>query len=138
MSDKHFIDTNILVYAHDSATPDKQKKAQEVIFEGLRNGTGVISTQVLSEFYVTVTKKIKKPLSSQAAGKEVLLLSRLETVDVDRSLIFRAIEIEQKWHLNYWDALIVAAAEAAECARLISEDFHDGRKFGSLHIQHIF
>lgn len=82
MSDRYFIDTNVIVYAHDNKYPRKQIKAQELIFIGLRENSAVISAQVLSEFFVTVTKKIKHNYSTSAAKHEIMLLSYLQVVDI--------------------------------------------------------
>ena len=136
--DKYFIDTNILVYAHDSQSPQKQTKAQEVIFNGLRFGTGVISTQVLSEFFVTITRKIKKPLSPLKAKKEIILLSNLEIIDVDPPMITHAIDIQLRWKISYWDSLILSAAQRAQCSYIYSEDFADGQNYGFIKIRNIF
>ena len=136
--EKYFIDTNVLVYAHDTRDVRKQSKAQKIIFDGLRMGTGVISTQVLSEFFVTITQKIEKPLSAVKAKKEIILLSNLEIIEVDVPMIARAIDIKIKWRLSYWDSLILSAAERGQCLRLYSEDFSDGRSYDSVRVHNIF
>lgn len=136
--EKYFIDTNVLVYAHDTRDASRQSKAQGVIFDGLRLGTAVISTQVLSEFFVTITQKIEKPLSAEKAKKEIILLANLEIIEVDLPMITRAIDIKIKWRLNYWDSLILSAAERGRCSKLYSEDFSDGRNYDSVTICNIF
>ena len=138
MKDKYFIDTNILVYAHDTAHLDKQLKAQEVIFSGLRKGNAVISTQVLNEFFVIVTQKIKNPLSELKAKNEIILLSHFEIVEIDMPIIIRAIDIKAKWKINYWDALIFSCAERSGCSFLYSEDFSDGHNYDSIKVRNIF
>ncbi len=132
MPDKVFLDTNIIVYAHDKASPDRKAKSQAILFECLRNGTGVISAQVLSEFFVTITQKVKQPMSSDAAKKEIVLLSTLTTVDIDATLVVEAVNIKERWQLSYWDSLILAAAERAGCGTVYSEDMSDGQHYGSL------
>ena len=136
--EKYFIDTNVLVYAHDIQDARKQSKAQKVIFDGLRLGTAVISTQVLIEFFVTITQKIEKPLSVVKAKKEIILLSNLEIIEVDAPMITRAIDIKKKWRLSYWDSLILSAAERGQCSKLYSEDFSDGRNYDSVRVCNIF
>jgi len=132
MPDKVFLDTNILVYAHDKENPDKKAKSQAILFECLRNGTGVISAQVLSEFFVTITRKVKQPMPSDRAKKEIVLLSTIATVDIDATLVVEAVNIKERWQLSYWDSLILAAAERAGCGTVCSEDMSDGQRYGSL------
>jgi len=132
MSDKYFIDTNIIVYAHDSTFPQKQNRAQQLIFDGMRHRTAVISAQVLSEFFITVTKKIASPLSLQALRHELLLLSHIEVVDIDYDLVLRAVSLQDTLQLSYWDSLIISATERAECKILYSEDFSHGQKYAGI------
>ena len=129
MSGKYFIDTNIIVYAHDSDYPDKQISAQKIIFDGMRGNKGVISAQVLSELFVTITKKIKQKYSVPAAKHEILLLSHLSVVDIDYDLVIRAVSTQNQYQLSYWDSLIVAAAERSDCDTLYSEDLSHGQKY---------
>jgi predicted nucleic acid-binding protein len=138
MPDSIFLDTNILVYAHDTGDPGKRQRCQELIFECLRNGAGVISAQVLSEFFVTITQKVKKPMPPAAAKKELLLLSTMRIVDIDATLVVRAIGIKERWQLSYWDALILAAAERAECKEVCSEDLSHGQVYGSVAVRNPF
>jgi predicted nucleic acid-binding protein len=132
MSDRYFIDTNIIVYAHDSSYPRKQRCAQELIFEGMREGTAIISAQVLSEFFITVTKKIASPLSFQAARHELLLLSHCTVIEIDYALVLRAVSMQERFHLSYWDSLILSAAERAGCALVYSEDFSHGQQYEAI------
>lgn len=138
MSAKVFLDTNILIYAHDKAYPDKMARAREIIFQGLRDGLAAISAQVLSEFFVTITQKAKKPMSLELARREIELLSNLETTEIDASIVLRAILIKQRWQLNYWDSLIIAAAERSGCTTVYSEDFSDGQGFGAVIVRNPF
>jgi predicted nucleic acid-binding protein len=126
MSGKYFIDTNIIVYGHDDAYPEKKEKAQELIFTGLREAIAVISAQVLSEFFVTITKKVEMPYSVPAARHELMLLSHLEIVELDHDLVIRATRLHETLQVNYWDGLVLAAAERGDCDVLYSEDLsHD-------------
>ncbi|MFP4268597.1 MAG: PIN domain-containing protein [Spirochaetaceae bacterium] len=129
MSAKYFLDTNILVYAHDTAYPEKQQRAQNLIFEGMRETTGVISVQVLNEFFVTATKKIEQPLSIPSTRHILLLLSHLEVVDLDYDMVIRATGMQQEYHISHWDAMILSAAERAECGILYSEDLSHRQKY---------
>lgn len=138
MPDSVFFDTNVLVYAHDEQDARKRELARTLILEALRSGNGWISTQVLSEFYVTVTRKVRQKMSEDAARRAVVLLSRLKVIDLDATLVLRAIELAQTWKVNYWDALIVASAERAKCSALLSEDLSDGLRLAGLTIRNPF
>lgn len=129
-----FFDTNILVYAHDAKDKHKREVAKTLILEGLKKGTGVISAQVLSEFYVTLTKKIAHPLSSDEIRKEMFLLSRLKTVALDTALVLKAVDNKKAWRISYWDALILTAAEHAHCKIVWSEDLSPGQNYGSVQV----
>ena len=137
MSGKYFIDSNIIVYAHDL---DKERReiAQQDIINGIISGNAVISAQVLSEFFVTVTQKIKEPLSLPAAEAEVVLLSRLEVVSLDIFLVQTAIRLQRKHRLSYWDSLILASAIKGGCAEIYSEDFTHARRYEGVLIKNIF
>jgi predicted nucleic acid-binding protein len=133
-----FFDTNVLVYAHDSADDRKRDRAQALIIAGLKNGAGVISAQVLCEFYVTVTRKIATPLSLDAARQELSLLGRLNVVETDATLVLRATAMQAKWQTSFWDALILAAAERARCVTLWSEDLAGGKTYGAVRVLNPF
>ena len=127
MSDRIFVDTNILVYAHDLSSGDCHAKASAVIESLWEAGTGVISTQVLQEFYVTVTRKIKNPLKS-AEAREIIRNYLAWPVQVnDPETTIRASGIEEKNSLSFWDALIVAAALRLQAKKIISEDLNHGQ-----------
>jgi len=138
MPDSIFLDTNVLVYAHDAASPEKRQRCQELIFECLRDGSGVISAQVLSEFFVTMTQKVKPPMTPADAKKELILLSTMRTVDIDATLVVRAVGIKERWQLSYWDSLIIAAAERAQCRQVYSEDMSHGQLYGSVTVRNPF
>lgn len=138
MKDKVFIDSNVLVYAHDIASPAKQKMAKEAVYEAIRSDRGAISTQVISEFYITITRKIKSPLSVPEARREIELLSVLEIVEIDLTMIFSAIRFQSRWKISYWDGLILAAAEQAQCAFLLSEDMKDQENYDGIVVHNPF
>jgi len=119
---KVFLDTNILVYAQDQDSPVKRRRSREVIAALAQSGTGVISTQVLQEFYVTVTRKLGvAPL----ATKRVLQTFKIfEIVQASPDLIERAIDCSVLNTISFWDALIVAAAASSGCAIVYSEDLN--------------
>lgn len=132
MSDKWFLDTNLLVYAYDTRNSQKQIIAQDWIKKSIRMGRGVLSAQVLSEFYIVVTQRIKNFLSLTEAKKIIGLFDRLEVVEIDRPLVHHSIEIHQQYQISYWDAMIIAAAERAGCSIVLSEDLNDGQKYNGI------
>jgi len=127
-----FIDTNILVYAHDRSETVKCPLARQLVLDSVRAGSAVISAQVLSEFFTTVTRKIAEPLSLRAARHELSVLARLRVVVTDSTLILRAIDLMSVHQTSYWDALILSAAERAGVKTLLSEDFNTGQKYGGI------
>ncbi len=132
--DPVFIDTNILVYAHDRSETVKCPLARQLVLDSVRAGSAVVSAQVLSEFFITVTRKIAEPLSLRAARNELSVLARLRVVPVDSTLILRAIDIMSGHQTGYWDALILSAAERARCEVVWSEDLSNGRSYGGLKV----
>ncbi len=138
MSDKVFFDTNILVYANDASEPEKQEIARRLIKEALLSESAVISVQVLSEFWVTVTRKIRKPLSSVRATRQIELLELMTIVSLDLPLFRDGLYLQERQQLSHWDSLIIAAARYADCSVLYSEDFNDGQKYGDVTVVNPF
>lgn len=122
-----FVDSNVLVYVRDASEPEKQKAAAEWMRALWEARTGRLSTQVLSEFYVTVTGKLDPGLERAEARADVRSLAAWHPLATDRSLIASAWEIEDRFGLSFWDALIVAAARRARCTHLLTEDLQDGQ-----------
>jgi predicted nucleic acid-binding protein len=131
-----FVDTNVLVYAFDEADPAKRAAAQAVL--DARSTAIVISAQVLSEFYVVVTRRLERPLAPALAAAAVEQLSRLPVVPFDAALVREAIAISQDAPFSFWDGLIVAAATASGCEVLLTEDLAAGSTIGSLRIESPF
>lgn len=138
MSAKIFVDTNILVYAFDNNEKEKQKIAQKVLREKGEIGEIALSTQVLQEFFVIVTRKLKEPLPINDASKTVQLFSAYPLVQVSPKLILNAIKRHRDDSFSFWDALIVEAALQAGSDILLSEDMQDGRQIGRLSIKNPF
>jgi predicted nucleic acid-binding protein len=132
-----FVDTNVWVYAVDASDPARRERALEVI-DPARGRDLVISTQVLTEFYAVVTRKLAVPLSPQDAESMVAQLSKLPVVAVDASLVAAAIAGSREWQISVWDALILRAAEVAGCRRVLSEDLADGMTYGSVVVEDPF
>ncbi len=125
MMSKTFVDTNILIYALDQANPEKQTRARDLLklLQGSRSV--VISTQVLQEFYVVATGKLK--VDAELAKKMVSVLANFETVTVDLPVIRQAIDISSAEQLSFWDALIISSAESAGCEVIVTEDLNHGQ-----------
>jgi|PersoiStandDraft_1058852.scaffolds.fasta_scaffold25071_1 predicted nucleic acid-binding protein len=126
MSVRTFFDTNVLVYAFDRDAPEKRRTAMRRLKEHGESGTLVISTQVLSEFYVSVTRKLARPLSEDDAAEVLEQLSTFPVVVTDVPLVLRSVALARRAKLSYWDAMILQAAVEARCAELLSEDFQAG------------
>jgi len=138
MSDRYFLDTNILVYAYDSHEPTKQDRAQSLLLEGMDREAAVVSTQVLGEFFNVVTRRIPQPLTADAAQRIIEHFSIMTVVEIDVPMIHRAIEGHRSYQLSYWDALIVAAAERAACAQILSEDLNEGQSYHGVRVANPF
>ena len=136
--DLTFVDTYILVYAHDASESDKQPIAEALLRELWRQGTGVLSTQVLQEFYVVATRKYDPPMSRDLARRLVAHYANWRVIGVDLPLIVSASELEEMHSLSFWDALVVEAARRAGATRLATEDMQDGLEFGDLRIHDPF
>jgi predicted nucleic acid-binding protein len=138
MKGRIFLDTNILVYANDRTQKEKQESAKRIIADGIISENLVLSAQVISEFFVTITSKIKVPLLKIEARNQILLLKNLEIVEIDFSLILSAIEILNEFKFSYWDSLIIAAALKSKCDIIYSEDLNRGQKIHTVKIENPF
>ncbi len=137
MSGKTFIDTNILIYAHDLDAKAKHEIAKEVLRDLWSSRAGVLSMQVLQEFYVNATRKISSPLSKKAA-RGVVNNYAIWCVDTAAEDISMAFQIEDEARINFWDALILAAARKAGAARILSEDLNAGQRIVGICIENPF
>jgi predicted nucleic acid-binding protein len=135
MADRTFVDTNVLIYDIDATDPRKQMRARAIL-DPAGAGDLVISSQVLSEFYVVATRKLG--VDGAIAQALVHRLMRLPVVVIDAPLVVAAISGSREWGISYWDALIVRAAEAADCRRVLSEDLANGARYGSITIENPF
>jgi predicted nucleic acid-binding protein len=131
---KAFLDTNVLVYTFDAGAPDKRQRALALFSECAAEGTLLLSVQVLQEFYVTVTRKLDKPLDAAVARAVVNDLTAFPVVPTDVPMVRAAIRTHQDAAISFWDALIVEAARSGGASRLYSEDLQDGRDFGGLQV----
>jgi predicted nucleic acid-binding protein len=133
-----FVDTNVLVYAHDRSESRRQAVAQALLGALWRNRTGILSTQVLQEFYVVVTRKSDPPMRRVAAREIVALYGEWPIVQLDVALILAASQLEERHGLSFWDALIVEAARRSGATLLLTEDLQSGREIGGVRIENPF
>ena len=133
---RSFLDTNVLVYCHDRGEPRKRKQALALL--GSTDRDFVVSTQVLQEFYVTVVRKLAKPLDEASAEAAVRDLAQLPVVPVDTPMVLAAIATSRAHDLSLWDALILQAAVAGGCKEVLTEDLQDGFKLGPVTVTNPF
>lgn len=138
MTERVFVDTNIIVYVFDSGHAAKRALASEWLQLLWNKQSGRTSTQVLNELYVTLTRKLPKPMSTHHAWDVVESLFAWNPQPVDRELLMRGREIEQRYRLSWWDSLIVAAAQLQECDILLSENLQPGMKLGRVTVRSPF
>ena len=132
------VDTNVLVYAHDADAGVKHELAKSRVSELWAAGTGVISTQVLQELYVTITRKIAVPVDRSTARELLRTYSAWLAAPTDVDLVVRASELEEVYRLSFWDALIITAASHARATALLSEDLNDGQIIEGVRIENPF
>lgn len=138
MSDSVFVDTNVLVDARDSTEPDKQAMAAAWIEHLWRGRTGRVSFQVLLEYYVTVTAKLRPGLDPTAARADVRAFLAWKPLPAEPGRLEAAWQLQDRFGLSWWDAQIVAAAQQARCGVLLSEDLQHGQVFGDLVVRSPF
>ncbi len=131
-----FLDTNVLVYCDDELEPVKQRRALEVLDEHTRSRTGVVSLQVLQEFFVTATRKFG--LDPGTARRKVEIFAMLEVAEPKISDILAAIDLHRYHGFSYWDALVLRMAKQAGCRRVLSEDMQHGRIIDGVEIVNPF
>ncbi len=132
MTDRAFVDTNILVYAHDTGAGLKHERASALLETLWRERKGVLSTQVLQEFYVNVRRKAKNPVSAREARQLMEDYLCWDVIVNDGGAILEALTLEDRYQLSFWDALIVHAAQRSGVDTLYSEDLNPGQSYGSV------
>ena len=138
MSDNMFVDTNILVYAHDLDAGDKHEEAQRIVSELWETKNGVLSTQVLQELYVTLTKKMLHPIEKVTARRILQRYFTWQVVINDPGIFIQASDIEEAYNISFWDALIVSAAYTKNVATILTEDLSHGQYIEGVLIQNPF
>lgn len=135
-AERWFLDTNVLVYLFDADSPQKQKRAHQVLKSS--KARLLLSTQVLQEFYVSVTRKLAQPLEPLVAAHAVAELSALSVRQVTTVLIESAIQRSIRSRLSFWDSLIIETARDGEATVLLSEDMQHGQHFDGLKVENPF
>jgi len=138
MNDKYFVDTNVLMYAHDASAGEKHKRAKQLVEELWRDRAGVVSTQVLQELAVNLRRNSAHPLDSVAV-REIVIDYMTWQVGVNAGdSILEALRLEERYQVSFWDALILQAAERAGVDFLYSEDFSNGQSYGAVQVRNPF
>lgn len=136
--ERRFVDTNVLVYAHDATAGDKRTVAQGLVEELWESGEGCLSVQVLQELFVTVTRRVPRPLDVQSAENIVADFARWRTHSPRAADVIESIEIHRHSGISFWDAMIIHSARRLGCQVLYSEDFSPGQTFGGLRVVNPF
>jgi predicted nucleic acid-binding protein len=132
-SDRFFVDTNLLVYAHDVAAGARHDRARDLVEQLWRDRSGVVSTQVLQELYVRL-RKTRNPLPAAEARRILIDYLRWEVVVNTGDSVLAAVDLEERYRLSFWDALIVQAASASGAEILYSEDLSHGQVYGLVRV----
>jgi predicted nucleic acid-binding protein len=139
MSARYFLDTNIFVYSLDSTAPAKARRAATLIRDGLETGDGIVSYQVVQEFFNVAFRRFAQPLSAFAAEEYLNTTFRpLLVIHSSPALFVSALRIYAQYHFSWYDSLIVAAAQEARCSILYSEDMQHGQRVDDLRIENPF
>ncbi|HEX3818718.1 MAG TPA: PIN domain-containing protein [Candidatus Sulfotelmatobacter sp.] len=139
MSAKYFLDTNVFVYSLDETVPAKARRARDLIGNGLDTGKGIVSFQVVQEFFNAALRQFSKPMSTFAAEEYLNTTFRpLLRVHTSPALYFSALHVYSRYKFSWYDCLIVAAALEAECSVLYTEDMQHGQKIEGLRIEDPF
>ena len=134
MSDRAFVDTNILMYAHDSTAGAKHETARMLVEELWRTRSGILSTQVIQELCVNLRRKTRLQLET-AKVREIVTTYLAWELYINTGLsVLEALDIESRYRISFWDALIVQAASASGATILYSEDLSDGQAYGSVRV----
>jgi predicted nucleic acid-binding protein len=138
MTGRTFLDSNVLVYSVDESPAEKVKHTRAVELLSGQAEDLVVSTQVLQEFYVVTTRKLKYRLSEERAARAVRGIAKLDVVGVDVPLVLAAVDTSRAAMISLWDALIIEAANRAGCDRVLSEDLNAGQVMHGVRIENPF
>jgi predicted nucleic acid-binding protein len=135
---REFLDTNVLVYAHDTSAGDKHVVARELLTKLWSGGHGCLSIQVLQEFYTTITRKVRQPLDRETAQQRVVNLSRWLVHSPTSTDVVAAIQLHHSLAVSFWDAMIIVSARRLGCTVLWSEDMNDGQTIEGVGVRNPF
>jgi len=139
MKDRFFLDTNIFAYSFDKGAASKLRRAQQLILQGITTRKGVVSYQVVQEFFNLALRKFAQPMSAAEAEQYLHAVFRpLLAVQSSQALFSQALRLQENHRLSWYDSLIVAAATESQCTVLYSEDMQHGQRFGELQIKNPF
>lgn len=138
MAGEVFVDTNVLVYARDDSEPKKRPLAEAWMAHLWSTRRGRLSYQVLQEFYVTVTEKLRPGLDAETARQDIRLLLAWQPVTVDGSILEGAWTLQDRQQLSWWDTLIVSAAQRTGCAYVLTEDLQHDQVYGGVRVVNPF
>jgi predicted nucleic acid-binding protein len=136
VTERVFLDTNILIYADDLDAGDKRTRARALLAQHITERSAVLSTQVLQEFFVVATRKLG--VRPEVVRRKVELLSTMDVVAIDPPLILAAIDLHRLHPISFWDALVVRSASRAGCRRLLTEDLQHGSTIDGVRIDNPF
>lgn len=129
-----FIDTNILVYAYDSSAEKRHELAQRLLAELWQKGQGCLSIQTLQEFFVTITRKVAKPMSTEQAAQIISDFGHWRVHSPTVEDVLAAIALQERYRLSFWDAMVLTSAERLECAVVWSEDLNPGQSYTTVKV----
>ena len=135
---RQFVDTNVLVYAHDVTARDKHSRARALVGELWETRQGCLSVQVLQEFFVTTTRKIPRPLEASAAARIIDDLAHWHVHAPAAADVLAAIDIHQRTGASFWDAMILRSAKELHCEILHSEDLNSGQEYEGIQVRNPF
>jgi len=135
---REFVDTNVLVYAFDSSAGSKQTTARTLLERLWQTGTGCLSVQVLQEFFVTVTRRVARPLSVDEAADRIREFAAWRVFSPTVADVLAAIDLQKQTRLSFWDAMVVRAAAESGCDILWTEDLNDGQTIRGVHVRNPF
>ena len=136
--DSCFVDTNILVYAHTPTEGSKYDVAGALLNDLWQSRRGVLSTQVIQEFCYVLTRKMRPPRPVPEVVKRARNFLSWSIINSSPQLAIQALELTELYHVSYWDALIIRAAQSVQCAVLYTEDLNNGQQFGSVRVVNPF
>lgn len=135
---RSFFDTNVLVYMFDEGERGKQRRAMQLFEDAIDQGRALLSTQVLQEFFVVVTRRLSPPMPHELAGRVIRAFAALPIIRVDPDIIVNAIELTRRYRFSFWDGLIIEAALRGGAKTLYTEDLQHGQVIETLQVENPF